>query len=441
MRLLARLAGTGPRAFTQPPFWRSDAPLWAEALGEKERIGNNFAAYVEQAYKSSGPVFACILARLFVFSEARFAWRRHENGRPTDDLFADERLRLLERPWPNGTTGELLARYEQDGSLAGNAYVTRVVDGGDERLRRLRPDWMTIVSGSKNDDPYALDAKVIGYLYKPGGKLDAAEVLLPTEVAHFSPIPDPIAQWRGMSWLTPILREIEADTAATKHKLQFFKRGATTNFVVKYDKTVSPDEFEKFVELFRQTYDGVDNAYKTMHLGGGADPTVVGADLKQLEFKATQGAGETRIAAASGVGAVIANLSEGLQGSSLNAGNFAAARRRFADGTIRPLWRMAAASLESLLTVPSGAELWYDDRDIAFLREDLKDLAEIQSTEGQTIRTLADGGFKPESIVSAVIASDWTLLEHTGLPSVQVQPPGSAQDDDPPGQPQEDEDA
>jgi hypothetical protein len=30
-------------------------------------------------------------------------------------------------------------------------------------------------------------------------------------VAHWSPIPDPLANFRGMSWLTPVLREIDAD--------------------------------------------------------------------------------------------------------------------------------------------------------------------------------------------------------------------------------------
>jgi hypothetical protein len=38
--------------------------------------------------------------------------------------------------------------------------------------------------------------------------------------------------------------------------------------------------------------------------------------------------------------------------------------------------------------VPPGAELWYDDRDIPALQEDLKDEAEIQQTQANAIRTL-----------------------------------------------------
>ena len=45
--------------------------------------------------------------------------------------------------------------------------------------------------------------------------------------------------------------------------------------------------------------------------------------------------------------------------------------------------------------------------------------------KAQTIRTLTDGGYEPESVIAAVEAEDITLLKWTGLVSVQLQPPGS----------------
>jgi hypothetical protein len=153
---------------------------------------------------------------------------------------------------------------------------------------------------------------------------------------------------------------------------------------------------------------------------------VVGADMHQLDFKNTQGAGETRIAAAAGVPPVIVGLSEGLQGSSLNSGNYAMARRRLADGTLRPLWRNMAASIATIIDVPADAELWYDDRDVAFLREDVKDAAEIARTEAETIRQLVDAGYEPDSVVAAILNGDWKALVHSGLYSVQLQAPGTS---------------
>lgn len=423
---------------------RLRAPLlgMSSMRSDREQIETDFEGYVQGIYKRSGPVFALMMTRMLLFSEARLMYRRIRAGRP-GDLFSLPDLDILRKPWPGGTTGDLLSQMIVDADLAGNAYVT-VVNG---RIRRLRPDWVTIVTGSRSQPELygaALDAELLGYIYTPyqlgsvprgwpstatPGDLSEGTFLLPDQVAHFRPIPDPDANFRGMSWLTPVLREVSSDNAATLHKKRFFENGATPQIVASVDANVRPDDFRRFIAMMDERHQGVDNAYKTMYLGGGADVTVAGADLKQIDFKATQGAGESRLAAAAGVPPTIVGFSEGLAGSSLNAGNYAASRRRLSDGTMRPLWRNLAGSLASIVHVPGDAELWYDDRDIAFLREDRSDVAQIQQAQAQTIRALVDAGYDAESVVAAVQAEDWGLLTHTGLFSVQLQPPGTT----PPG--------
>jgi phage portal protein BeeE len=226
-----------------------------------------------------------------------------------------------------------------------------------------------------------------------------------------------------MSWLTPVVREIMGDGAATAHKLKFFENGGTPNMVIKRDDPVTGDTFNAWVAAMRAGNEGLANAYKTLYLSAGADATAVGADMQQLDFKVVQGAGETRIAAAAGIHPVIVGLSEGMQGSSLNAGNFNSARRMVADRTMSPLWRNVAGSLEVLVPPPGGSRLWWDGRDIPFLREDRKDAAEIQQIKAASIRQLVDAGYVPESVVKAVEGENMTLLKHSGLYSVQLQPP------------------
>ncbi|MBE4790910.1 phage portal protein [Streptomyces caniscabiei] len=396
--------------------------------GEERASAWDFEAAVRFAYKRNGPIFALMLVRQLVFSEARFQFRQIRNGRP-GELFGTQALEVLETPWTGGTTGKLLSRMIQDGDLNGNGFVTNYNPG---RLKRMRPDWTIIVTGSE-EEPHlagdAIDGDLLGYGYAPQGNWDDPVFLLPEQVAHFAPIPDPEFQFRGMSWLTPVVREITADSAATTHKLKFFENGATPQLVVAYDASVTAEKFAKLKAVMDASHAGADNAYKTLFLGGGADVTVAGKDLHQLDFKVTQGAGESRLAAAAGVPPSIVGFSESLAGSSLNAGNYTAARRRFADATMRPLWREAAGALSTLVDVPAGAELWYDERDVAFLREDSKDAADIQGVKSRTIRQLMDAGFEPTSVVAAVEADDFALLKHTGLYSVQLQKPGTA----PPG--------
>lgn len=389
-------------------------------VGEREEPPNNFVGYVRAGYKSNGVVFACMLARLLLFSEARFQFRQVRSGRP-GDYFGTTELGVLEAPWPNAATGDLLTRAIQDVDIAGNFYAVRRGD----RIYRRRPDWMTIILGSTTGTEDPDEAELVSYMYQPGGLQSGEDPVFyePWEVAHFAPIPDPEARYRGMSWLTPVLREIMADGASTSFKQRFFEQGATPNMVVSLDREVSRENFKKWVEMFRAGTEGAENAYKTMFLGGGAQAQVVGRDFQQIDFKNTQGAGETRIAAAAGVPPVIVGLSEGLEAATYS--NYSQARRRFADGTMRPLWRNIAGSLSTLIAVPNGAELWYDDRDIPFLAEDVKDAAEVLQMQATTMKTLVDAGYTPDSVRDSVVSGDMSRLDHSGLTSVQLLPPGS----------------
>ncbi|WP_406168893.1 phage portal protein [Streptomyces sp. NBC_00996] len=382
------------------------------------------------AYKSNGPVFSLVVARLQVFSQARFQWTRFNGGQP-GQLFGNPELGVLERPWPGGTTGDLLARMEVDASLAGNSYIRRT---RADRLNRLRPDWVIVVLGSKEmaDFPsQAADVEVVGHVYDPPSgpmqffPIDGSK----GRIAHYAPLPDPDFHFLGQSWITPVLREMQADSLATEHKARFYTNAATPNLAIKFDPSVTLAQVKEFKELMESEHQGAWNAYKTLYLGGGADPKVIGKDFKELDFAATQGKGESRLAAAAGVPPSWVGFSEGLQGSSLNAGNFTAARRRFADGTMQHLWSNAASSLEALLTPPdSGTALWFDTKSVAFMREDAGDLARIQQEQAQTIAALVRDGFTAKSAVDALINNDWTRLVHTGLTSVQLQPPSDGQE-------------
>lgn len=392
--------------------------------GKEERIGSEFVSLVNGAYKTDGIVFACMLARLMVFSEVRFQFRQRSNGRP-GKLFGNGDLAILEKPWTNGTTGDLATRAIQDVDIGGNWFAAK---RPGKVLRRLRPDCVTIVMGSKTGRE--LDMEVAGYLYQPKGAVGPEDaeplVLLPEEVAHWAPIPDPEARFRGMSWLTPILREIMGDKAMVRHQLKFFENGATANMVVKFDPSVKPEAFETWRNLIEEGHKGLSKAYKTLYLGGGADATVVGANMKQVDFTQTRGSGETRIAAAAGTPPVIVGLSEGLKAATYS--NYQTATRRFADGTLRPLWRGFAGALAPLIKVPPDAELWYDDRDISFLKEDAKEGAEIQGIKSKTISSLIMAGYEADSCVAAVEANDMSQLVHTGMVSVQMWKPGEGPD-------------
>jgi phage portal protein BeeE len=387
-----------------------------------ERVGSSMAALAAQAFGSNGLAFSVIAVRMVAFSLVRFSWQRMRHGRP-GDLFGTPALLPLETPQPGQTTQDLLARMLQDVDLAGNAYVVR--DG--PWCVRLRPDWVQILL-----EPIVLNGGIVGYrkygvTYHHGGieecPPDKVALFAPSDVCHFMPTPDPAATFRGMSWLTPVLREISNDKTMERHKARFFENAAVPNLAVSLDKSVSATDFARFKEQMDTEHVGEDNAGKTLYLGGGADVKVIGANLQQLDFSTTQGRGETRVSAAGGVPPILVGLSEGLSSSTYS--NYGQAMRRFADLTMASLWGNAAGSLATILTPPgSDARLWYDVRDVAFLRDEATARAEVQQIRASVINVYITAGFTPESAIAAAVNEDETMLVHTGLTSVQLQPPG-----------------
>lgn len=386
--------------------------------GEVEPPVRSFESYATSLFAANPVVWGAIQVRKAVFSQARFRWRNMQDGR----LFGDASLRLLEQPWMGARTSTLLKHMLLHGDIGGNAYVL----GLGNRLQLMRPDYVSVVLGSRlePDNPYlAEDAELVGYLYAPMGQVDGARFYGPEQVAHFAPMPDPLAHFRGMSPLTPVVREIQGDKAMTEHKLKFFGNAATPNMVIKFDASQTVAQVKAFKELVEDEQRGLENAYKTLYLGGGADATLVGSNLQQMDFAATTGKAETRILMALGVHPVIAGASEGMQGAALNAGNFGQVRRIFSDIHLQDLWLEAASSLETLLPVPASSELTVDGRHIPFLQDDELDQANIDFTAMRSIAMAVREGYTPESAAAAVGAHDMSLLVHTGLLSVQLQPP------------------
>ena len=430
------------------PTYSRQGPIQTLTGETVEPADGTFEGNTTASFTQNPVIFACMSLRAHVFSAIRFQWQLMVDGRH-NMLFGNEQLEILERPWFGGTTQDLLNRVITDADLAGTCYLTTGLDlNGRREIIRLRPDWVDVLMEPVIIRGAQAGWRKLGWAYWEGGRNSGNDPVIFTvgdskttpEVATFTPMIDPLANWRGMSWLTPVIREVQADALMVTHRRKFFENGATPNMIIRYPATAKISQIKEMKKILEPEHAGVENAYKRLYIGGGADVTVVGTDFQKMDFKTVQGGGETRIAAAAGTPVVLVGLSEGLQGSSLNSGNYQQARRRMADITAHPLWQNISGSLAILLGTPppprsakvdlgprdTGAvRLWYDARDVPFLREDEKDAAEIRGADAATMRQLLDGGFEPESVVAAILAEDFGLLKHTGMFSVQLQPPGT----------------
>lgn len=434
MRMLDALVRTSTPKLTEERGWGFDPYVmsqpWASFAGSMPgQTDGTFNSYVQQIHKQNGIVSAAVAARALLISQVRFQWRRDYSQGRRGELWGNRDLRILERPGAS-TRAELLNRLERDVSYAGNAYVVR--DGNS--LRRLAPDRVSFVlrsdstpewTGDNNTTTIPYDAEVVGIAYHNERNGKVVETFAVGDYAHWMPEPDPVNWWRGESWVSAVVREVLTDGQAVDHTGKFFENAATPNLVFKFPETRTPDEVRAFAELLNRKHAGTSNAWRNMFLAGGADVQVVGSSLESLSIKDLTGSFETRIAARARIPGVILGISEGYQGSSLNAGNYSSARRMWADGWFAPTVESLCAALESIVPPPGGSDLHYDPKAVLFLQEDMKDAAEILHTNAVAMRQLVEAGYDPATVTEAVATGDITKLTHTGNVSVQLQPPGS----------------
>jgi hypothetical protein len=436
MRLLDALSG---RTGTNPPtveqrfgmdeyvqmLFDGNRYIVGPSGSRADEVSADLTGRVSRIHERHGVVAAAVAARALLLSQVRFRWRRVDGS-----LYGDRSLLPLERPG-SMTRPEMLTRAEIDVSYGGTSFI--VLRGGE--LFRLNPDKTQFVLASDSDPTWSgdtliapFDTRVVGLLFNAvkNGTSGPTEAFGPGEFAVWAPEPDPIYPWRGTSWVSSVMREILIDGQVTEHEGKFFEKATTPGLVFMMDPSRTPDEIKAYSDIVNSKFAGVANSYKNMFLGGATDVKVVGSKLVDLGLSELQGTFENRVAVRSRIPAVVLGTKESLSGSSLNAGNYSAARRMLADGWFSPTVDNLCAALESIVPPPGdGTELGHDPSRVLFMQEDQKDAADITQTNSVAMRQLVEAGFDPITVVEAVTTGDMTKLKHTGNVSVQLQPPGS----------------
>jgi phage portal protein BeeE len=390
-------------------FWEgqaSPAAILTTTYGspDRESILPMYSAWAQQVNASNSVIFSALCARLMLLSEATFKLQRAEDR----GLFGNTSLSILEHPWPGGNSGELIARNEQDASLAGNAYTWSAP--GENRLVRLRPDWTTIVSELVRLPGGGEYRNKVGYWVEPPKSVlgqGKGQFYPADEVAHWAPMPDPAADFRGMSWLTPVFREIQADDGLTQYKIKYLDNAASPNMLIKYSQKLQPGTIDGIRDRMTARYAGTSNAFKTLVLDQGADATVIGSNLAQMDFSGVQQAGTNRILAAAGVPPLVVGM-EPIQGAGKS---YEEVIRRFADLTLRPLWRSMCGALETIVPgMQPATRLWVDTGDIAALQDGQQVRAQVSLIRMQSLLAAKQAGATFDSAVKAIDSGDMTLL-------------------------------
>jgi predicted ABC-type ATPase len=389
------------------------APGYAAAGNGREASPLGLVRQARTALRDNGVVFAVQSVRQALFAEARFIFQSMAD----DHTFGDQSLSLLEHPWPGADSGELLARLCQAGSL-GNGYFRKAIPAGSGNpvLVELRQENVTILSQELEDDLGRTWKQPVGYLEDMGPGREP-QIYTTDEVGHFSPTPDPFARWRGMSWLTPILSDVRTDQQLTRYKTFHLENGAMPGLVVKYSTKLTTKTVDTLRRRLKARYGGADNAGNVLVLDEGADMSVAGSTLEQLQADAVTKAGERRVCGAGGPGMLVI--------CGFEQGDYTSSIRQLADLWARPWWRMACASLEHLVPTSSNisdVRLWYNVGGIAALREGELARGQAFLVNVQGIASAVAAGYSRETSVAAAAANDVAVL----VADPKAPPPGTS---------------
>jgi hypothetical protein len=164
-------------------------------------------------------------------------------------------------------------------------------------------------------------------------------------------------------------------------------------------------------ERMQARYGGADNAFKTLVLDQGADATIIGNSLSQMDFSGVSAVGTERILAACSVPGVLVGL-EPLRGAGRG---YQESMQKLANLWGRPQWRSACGALAQIVDVPAGNRLWFDTSDIAALQDGEMERGQAALVRAQALLALVQAGYTHESAIAAVDAMDLSQLKAGGV--------------------------
>jgi phage portal protein BeeE len=217
------------------------------------------------------------------------------------------------------------------------------------------------------------------------------------------------------------MREVSGDDGLTQYKITYLRNNATPNVYIKYAQRLAEPTIDKIRERVAARYGGPDNAGKGIILDQGADITLVGNSLSQMDFSGVSAVGTERILAACGVPGVLVGL-EPLRGAGRG---FEESMRKFEHLWARPQWRSVCGALAQIADVPAGNRLWFDVSDISALQDSETARAQASLVRAQALLAHVQAGYTHESAVAAVESGDLTQLK--AAPAPAAPPAGNVQ--------------
>lgn len=261
---------------------KSVSPFSADIYGAfSNNNGTGFFRRKDYLDEYKNWAYACITARAEAVGDIKL--KLYKNGKEIDNHDA---LEVLDRVNPYLTRHGLIQATQSFLDLDGNAfwYLVREGENGDGAIQEiyiLRPDKVLITQSIENP------LQVGGYVYvqNDGKKIP----FTPKQIIHFknfNPTGNHPFPHRGMGIVEAAHWAIDTDNEVRQWNYKFFKNSAKPDGVLEYsgDGTLSPEDYKRITEQWKQEHQGAENAHKTAVLSGGVTWKEITRSQSDMEF-------------------------------------------------------------------------------------------------------------------------------------------------------------
>lgn len=310
-------------------------PVWS---------GRDYKAFADEAFRKNNIAYKSISSVADAVASVPWtAWRGET------ELVNHPVLDLIRKPNPRDSGKQYMRAKVAFLMLAGNGYEEYVALGGQiKEMYQLRPDRMKIVPGS-NGFPQAYEYQV----NQRKVRFDVDPMTMKGAIRHIKMF-HPTDDWYGMSPIEAAAYGVDQHNEASAWIQSLLQKSARPSgaLVIKDDKTLNDEEFNRLKTQVDEQYGGAQNAGRPMILEGGLSWQQMGLSPVDMQIIETKLSAARDIALALGVPPMLL----GIPGDNTYS-NYQEARLSFWEDTVIPLVEMIAEDWNVSLGEPFGVEL------------------------------------------------------------------------------------
>lgn len=372
-----------PVPFSSPA--QSSSVLW----GGNDSSISGIAQAAYDAHGAVGTLFAIVAQVTWAVAETEWHLYRRTSVRDKS-----RRQEVLNHPFmyvwekPNAFyTGDLFREtVQQHLELVGEGIIVlNKVDNLPIEMWAVRPDRMTPV---KHPRKY-----LTGWMYRAP---DGEEVPLTLDQVIQLKYPNPGDPYRGRGPVQTVLADIDSSRYSAEWNRNFFINGAQPGGIIEIDYRMDEDEYNKFVQRWREQHRGVANAHRVAVLEN-AKWTSTNYTMQDMQFAELRNLPRELIREAFAFPKPMLGTVD-----DVNRANSEAAKEIMAEGhTIPRLKRWKSVVNAQLLPqFANGATLELDFDDPTPINHEAADRARTSSSKGAA--ELVKAGYHPDDVSDAM---------------------------------------